>query len=382
MAIYKLKEISNIINGKDLHAKIPLGDILTSEQTKMIYVKTSCFANGLQKKPSFWVKDEYIENKNVPKLVLNKGDLVVSKAINVGEVSEISYNNTAIYRALSQIIPNEDIILKKYLIYYMNSNLKLFQSFAEGSIIKIISLDVLSNLKLNIPSINEQKQIIDIIEPKEELFIKYSNTIRIDTFKNCEKDLNEIIDIIEPIERIIKNIILQNEKIDQTILSLNPKGNISKCSDIANIKTGKRNANHSRTNGKYNFYTCSDRVMKCDEYSFDSESLLVAGNGNVGNVKYFNGKFDAYQRTYVITFKEFIGTAYLSFLKNQKILSNSSQGSVIKYLVLKDIQNIEVVLDQEVNKKIVDLLRIKLINEKMLSNFENLLNTTIKKMIV
>ncbi len=277
---------------------------------------------------------------------------------------------------------DESLIKNKYFKYLLKTQINYLRNAGAGSTFKEISKHYLENFEVDIPEIEEQNKIIDIIEQKEELFIKYSNTIRIDTYNHCKHDMIKLIDIIEPIERIIQNIIFQNEKIDQIILSFDPKGNISKCSDIANIKTGKRNANHSRTNGKYNFYTCSDRVMKCDEYSFDSESLLVAGNGNVGNVKYFNGKFDAYQRTYVITFKEFIGTAYLSFLKNQKILSNSSQGSVIKYLVLKDIQNIEVVLDQEVNKKIVDLLRIKLINEKMLSNFENLLNTTIKKMIV
>ncbi len=60
---YKLKEVCEIINGKDLHANIPLGDILTDKPTKLIYVKTSCFENGRQQKPNYYVKEEYIDQE-------------------------------------------------------------------------------------------------------------------------------------------------------------------------------------------------------------------------------------------------------------------------------------------------------------------------------
>ena len=66
------------------------------------------------------------------------------------------------------------------------------------------------------------------------------------------------------------------------------------------IKTGKLNANAMVEGGQYPFFTCSDKVFTIDKYSFDTEALLVAGNGYLGNVKYYKGKFDAYQRTYVL----------------------------------------------------------------------------------
>lgn len=67
------------------------------------------------------------------------------------------------------------------------------------------------------------------------------------------------------------------------------------------IKTGKLDANAMVKNGKYRFYTCAKDYYKIDDYAFDTEALLVSGNGaNVGYVHYYKGKFNAYQRTYVL----------------------------------------------------------------------------------
>ena len=76
-----------------------------------------------------------------------------------------------------------------------------------------------------------------------------------------------------------------------------------KLGEYANIKTGKLDANASNENGKYPFFTCSISPLKIDSYSYDCECVLVAGNGDL-NVKYYNGKFDAYQRTYIIESKD------------------------------------------------------------------------------
>ena len=72
-----------------------------------------------------------------------------------------------------------------------------------------------------------------------------------------------------------------------------------KLGDYVKIKTGKLNANASVKNGKYPFFTCSKENLFIDKYSYDCECVLVAGNGEL-NVKYYNGKFNAYQRTYII----------------------------------------------------------------------------------
>ena len=74
---------------------------------------------------------------------------------------------------------------------------------------------------------------------------------------------------------------------------------MAKLGDYVKIRTGKLDANASSENGQYPFFTCAIEPLKIDNYSYDCECVLVAGNGDL-NVKYFNGKFDAYQRTYII----------------------------------------------------------------------------------
>lgn len=68
------------------------------------------------------------------------------------------------------------------------------------------------------------------------------------------------------------------------------------------FKTGKLDANAMKKDGEYRFYTCAREHYYIDNYAFDTEALLVSGNGaNVGYVHYFKGKFNAYQRTYVLS---------------------------------------------------------------------------------
>ena len=71
--------------------------------------------------------------------------------------------------------------------------------------------------------------------------------------------------------------------------------------DICNVTTGKYDANHAEENGKYRFYTCSLQYVYCNTKRYEGECIILPGNGvNVGESYYFNGEFDAYQRTYVI----------------------------------------------------------------------------------
>ncbi|WP_166805126.1 restriction endonuclease subunit S [Nitrosococcus wardiae] len=68
------------------------------------------------------------------------------------------------------------------------------------------------------------------------------------------------------------------------------------------ITTGKLDANAMVEGGEYPFFTCAREHYWIDKYDFDTEALLVSGNGaNVGYIHYYKGKFNAYQRTYVLS---------------------------------------------------------------------------------
>ena len=142
-----------------------------------------------------------------------------------------------------------------------------------------------------------------------------------------------------------------------------------KIGDLTKIRTGKLDANASSEDGQYPFFTCSREPLKISSYSYDCECVLVAGNGDL-NVKYYNGKFDAYQRTYIIEdnsdgklympYLYYFMEGYIEELRKQAI------GGVIKYIKLGNLTDAlielpsfnkqkEVVNILEKSKKIIDL---------------------------
>jgi type I restriction enzyme S subunit len=79
------------------------------------------------------------------------------------------------------------------------------------------------------------------------------------------------------------------------------KINYVSLNEISTIQTGKKDANYGDKGGEYPFFTCADKPILSPTYSFDGESIILPGNGaNVGMVFYHVGKFEAYQRTYVL----------------------------------------------------------------------------------
>lgn len=111
---------------------------------------------------------------------------------------------------------------------------------------------------------------------------------------------------------------------------------------VIKIKTGKLNANQANEKGKYPFFTCATNTLRIDEYAYDCECALVAGNGDL-NVKYYNGKFNAYQRVYIIESidKEHYNVKFLYYFLQSyiEILRKNSIGGVIKYIKLQDLTN-------------------------------------------
>ena len=72
---------------------------------------------------------------------------------------------------------------------------------------------------------------------------------------------------------------------------------ITKGKYVYKIETGKLDVNASDPDGEYPFFTCSAVPMRINQYAFDTEALMVVGNGDIGTTMYYNGKFNAYQRT-------------------------------------------------------------------------------------
>ncbi|EJB76090.1 type I restriction-modification enzyme, S subunit [Helicobacter pylori Hp A-16] len=115
--------------------------------------------------------------------------------------------------------------------------------------------------------------------------------------------------------------------------------------ELIQLKVGNKNANHSSNQGKYPFFTCSNNPLKCETYQFEGKHIIISGNGNF-YVTHYDGKFDAYQRTYVVNPNNpnHYVLIYLFVKSYTNYLKLQSRGSTIKFITKSDIENIKIVL--------------------------------------
>ena len=147
---------------------------------------------------------------------------------------------------------------------------------AQGTKIYSISTKNFSECYIGLPSKPEQTKIATLLRLIDE---------RIATQNK----------IIEKYKSLIKGI--AQHCIKESISGIT----YVKLGDICKITTGKLDANAQVDNGIFPFFTCAEQPFKIDNFAFDTEALLISGNGaNLGYINYYKGKFNAYQRTYVL----------------------------------------------------------------------------------
>ena len=153
---------------------------------------------------------------------------------------------------------------------------KQFQRLSVGFKVYGLNRETLPKIQLSYPSsIDEQSKIAEIL-------MKWDEAIELQ---------EQYIALVETRKKVLMRKLLTPQEDWKYVL----------LGDICEIKTGRLDANAMEEDGAYPFFTCSKEVYKINQYSFECEALLMAGNGDIGDVKYYNGKFDAYQRTYVLS---------------------------------------------------------------------------------
>ena len=149
--------------------------------------------------------------------------------------------------------------------------------------------------------------------------------------------------------------------------------------NLYKIDTGKLDVNAEEIDGRYPFFTCSMFPKKINTYAFDCEALMVAGNGIVGFTQYYKGKFNAYQRTYVLSDFRDVNPHFLKYYVSNNLsieVAPNSVGSVIQFIKLGDLQNFHIALPEgSEQEKIVDFLKEKVVEvdkaiEKTKENIE------------
>jgi len=215
-------------------------------------------------------------------------------------------------------------------------------------------------LNIAVPDFFNTQHCIAVNKAEQRKIADFLNLIneRIETQKK----------VIEKYESLIKGIRCNLLKFDSSV-------RICKLKDICKITTGKLDANAMEEDGIYPFFTCAEEPFTINKYAFDTEALLVSGNGaNVGYVNYCNGKFNAYQRTYVL-YDFSVDIHYVryymdAFLK-QRIDQEKNIGNT-PYIVLPTLADMKICIPSPTRQqdicRIIKAIETKLTLEKGLYN--------------
>lgn len=283
-----------------------------------------------------FVPEEYYNNlKDIRKAQRN--DILYSVVGSFGIPVIIKGNDKfAFQRHIAILRPDSTKVIPDYLFYIMKTYNFYMQadSVAIGAAQRTISLTALRNMTVELPSMDVQKKIASTLSRYDSLIDNYQKQIKL---------------LEEAAQRLYKEWFVnlrfpghENTKIVDGV----PEGwEKKKLGSIAPILTGKKDANYGTPDGNYPFFTCSQEPIKAPSYSFDAEAVLLAGNGDF-NVKLYRGKFEAYQRTYVLipSNADLLYVLYNSVAKNMVKLANGASGSTIKFLTKRMIENIDVLV--------------------------------------
>ena len=215
---------------------------------------------------------------------------------------------------------------------------------AQGTKIYSISAKNFDECYIGIPSKEEQTKIAKLLRLIDERIATQSK-------------------LIEKLESLIKGLA------HHCIRDFTNDCEYIRLGDISKLTTGKLDANAQVENGQYPFFTCAERPFNIDSYAFDTEALLISGNGaNLGYINYYKGKFNAYQRTYVLDHFS-VNIQYvkwaLKVLLPQRIAIEKSSSNT-PYIVLSTLADLKIPIPN--NSKQNHIANLMMSFEKKLSN--------------
>ena len=324
----RLEEICTSITDGD-HQTLPLAD----SGIPFIVIADIDSTNRLDFSNARFVPTEYYEKLD-EKRKPEKGNVLLTVKGSFVIPVLVEEDNPFVFQRDIAIFKCNEKVNPAYLFYYMKNPLfyRYADSVAIGAAQRALTLKTLRNTEIQIPPIEVQNKIADILS-------KYDDLI-----KNNQKQIKLLE---EAAQRLYKEWFVdlcfpgcENALIVDGI----PEGwKRVGLSEIAPILTGKKDANFGTENGQYLFFTCAQEPIKAPSYSFDCDAVILAGNGDF-NVKLYRGQFEAYQRTYVFspTDNQNLFLLYYAVKDNMRQLFQGASGSTIKFLTKRMLEDIKV----------------------------------------
>lgn len=298
--------------------------------------------------PTTWTTD--------PQRFAEAGDILISVRAPVGPVN-LATQRICIGRGLAAIKPTQGKLMASYAFYFLRSQEAHIKGDA-GAVFASINRSQIEDLQIPLPPLEVQKEIVAEIEGYQKVI----------------NGARAVLDHYRP------------------HIPIHPDWPMVDLGEVCDIKTGKLNSNAAVEGGAYPFFTCSKEVLQIDHYAFNCEAILLSGNNASGDfdVKYHHGKFNAYQRTYVITVKtEFLDRMTYGLLKytlnsNLLDLKQKSIGGLTRYLTLPMITSIKLPLpplatQQAIVAEIEAEQALVAANRELITRFEKKIQATLAR---
>lgn len=280
------------------------------------------------------------------------GEIVVSVVGSVGNTAIVpsSFKGCNLVRATA-MVDIKDKVLATYVMYYFKTHEA--QKYIESRLNTTVqaTLNIKDLEEMPIP-ILQSSIILRLVSILSALDAKIENNNKINA--NLEAQAQALFK-----SWFVDFTPFKDQPFVDSELGPIPQGwKVGTLGEFFPIVTGKKDANISSKSGKYPFFSCSQNISWTNDYSFDGFAIIVAGNGDF-NVKWYNGKFEAYQRTYVLIPYNPTLTSWLYYAVkyNLNMITIGARGSVIKFITKGDIQNFKVAYPQNIDKlEIVKML--------------------------
>ncbi len=337
---YKLKNIGKIITGKT-----PKTSNLDFFNGKYMFI-TPNDLHGTYRiiKTSRTLSDSGL--KSIQNNTIDNTSILVGCIGDVGMV-RMCFDKCATNQQINSITDIKDFCNPYYLYYYLSNKKELFKNIALSTVVPIIPKTIFQEIEVLLPNIETQQKIARTLSILDQ---KIENNHKINEL------LHKILELLYEQYFVRFDFLDENNKPYQTsggkmkfskeLNRLIPNDfEVKTLGELTQLKVGNKNANHSSNQGKYPFFTCSNNPLKCETYQFEGKHIIISGNGNF-YVTHYNGKFDAYQRTYVVNPNNpnHYVLIYLFVKSYTNYLKLQSRGSIIKFITKSDIENIKIVL--------------------------------------
>jgi len=285
-------------------------------------------------KKGYLIKETQINKIGAPsraQRLLNKND-VIFQTVRPYQKNNYFFNLDGDYVASTGYAQLRVLNSPEFLYQALHTDRFVYDVMARstGTSYPAINSTDLSKIKLNLPTKPEQQKIaafltavdnkIEQLSKKQELLGEYKKGLMQQIFSQAIRfKADDGCDF--------------------------PDWKEKKLGSLCEITTGKLDANAMVKDGQYRFYTCAKEYYKIDDYAFDTDALIVSGNGaNVGYIHHYQGKFNAYQRTYVldsftdnIVFVKFVLDGYL----HKRIMKEKNEGNT-PYIVMGTLTDMKI----------------------------------------